>query len=157
MKQRISKAEACERLGKSLTSLDRMISRGELETDLEVQGNRHRVWILMDEEEKPANTLPDTLPITMPKASLIASANAVLELEVVTLNERVKTLEKQVGSLEELETYHRGLLTEKDRQLQEVLASLKSAQTTAQQLSAGLPALQEPTGERKNRRWWPFG
>ena len=146
MKQRISKAEACERLGKSLTSLDRMIQRGELQTDLEVQGNRHRVWILMDEEENPANTLP----ITMPKASLVASANTVLELEVVTLKERVR-------SLEELETYHRGLLTEKDRQLQEILASLKSAQVTAQQLSAGLPALQEPTGERRNRRWWPFG
>ena len=118
-----------------------MISRGELEIDLEPQGNRHRVWIMLDEPVMDTDTLPDNSPE--------ASREDTYASEVVTLRERVK-------SLEELATYHRGQLTEKDRQLQEVLASLGSAQRTAEQFSKAMPALQEPSPEAKSRRWWIF-
>ena len=51
MKQRVTKDEACQRLGKSLATLDRMIKRDEVEIELEPQGSRHRVWVILEDEE----------------------------------------------------------------------------------------------------------
>ena len=51
MKQRVSKVGAERRLNKSRATIDRMISRGELETELEPYGSRHRVWVLLDNPE----------------------------------------------------------------------------------------------------------
>ena len=47
---RVTRNEAAARLKVSKSTLDRMIKRGELATETEQHGQRHTVWILMDDE-----------------------------------------------------------------------------------------------------------
>ena len=47
---RVTRNEATARLKVSKSTLDRMIKRGELVTETEQHGQRHTVWILMDDE-----------------------------------------------------------------------------------------------------------
>ena len=144
MTLRLTKNEACQHLGKSLATIDRMINRGELQTELEEQGRRHRVYILLDQPEQPEAINQDVAA----KASADIPTAVSVDEEVITLREKVK-------GLEELATYHRSQLTEKDRQLQEVLATLATAQRTAEQLCKALPA--PPDGQTATKRkWWSF-
>ena len=47
---KVTRNEAAARLKVSKSTLDRMIKRGELTTETEQHGQRHTVWILMDDE-----------------------------------------------------------------------------------------------------------
>ena len=46
----LTKAEACRELGVSLSTLDRRIATGELETRRKPRGRRHRVYVVMEGE-----------------------------------------------------------------------------------------------------------
>ena len=46
---RVTRKEAASKLNVSKSTLDRMIKRGELETETEQHGHRHTVWVLMDD------------------------------------------------------------------------------------------------------------
>ena len=48
--RRVSKMEAVNSLGVSLSTVERMIKRGELQVEKEDLGSRHRVWILLEQE-----------------------------------------------------------------------------------------------------------
>ena len=47
---KVTRNEAAARLKVSKSTLDRMIKRGELTTETEQHGQRHTVWVLMDDE-----------------------------------------------------------------------------------------------------------
>ena len=49
--RRVSKMEAVNILEVSLSTVERMIKRGELQVEREDLGGKHRIWILLDEEE----------------------------------------------------------------------------------------------------------
>ena len=51
MTLRLSKMEAATRLDVSASTIDRMIQKGELQTEKEPHGSRHRIWVVMDDEE----------------------------------------------------------------------------------------------------------
>ena len=46
---KVTRNEAAARLKLSKSTLDRMIKRGELTTETEQHGQRHTVWVLMDD------------------------------------------------------------------------------------------------------------
>ena len=46
----LTKAEACRELGLSLSTLDRRIAAGDLKTERESHGRRHRVYVVLDDE-----------------------------------------------------------------------------------------------------------
>ena len=50
MTQRVTKLEAAAILDVSASTIDRMIKRGELGTETEPHGSRHKVWVLMDHD-----------------------------------------------------------------------------------------------------------
>ena len=100
---RLSKMEAATRLGVSLSTIDRMIQRGELQTHKEAHGSRHRLWVLLDDTQHHA---PETSDVSPPA------------IEVVILRERVR-------HLEELADFHRQLLKDADWRYQQAMDTFK--------------------------------
>ena len=157
MMQRMTKIEAATRLDVSQSTVDRMIRRGELQIEKELCGSRHRVWVLIDDDERDptADESPDTSN-TSPNNSHDASGDglpdgtdASAEVELAVLRERLK-------SLEELADYHRGLLKDSERRYQQAMEQLGVSQKNMEALTRALPAA-HPEGDTAPRwPWWPF-
>ena len=150
MKQRVSKADAERLLNKSRATIDRMISRGELETELEPHGSRHRVWVLLDNPEVSDEPLPEVSKEASHENSKIA--------EDATQRERMK-------GLEELVSYYKQQLSDSEWRYQQLLENLSSSQRTVEAFARALPepqatatqgAQEESEQGKQVRRWWPF-
>ena len=48
MKQRLSKVEASQELGVSISTIDRMIRRGDLQIEREGTKSNDRVWVILE-------------------------------------------------------------------------------------------------------------
>ena len=133
MTTKVTRLEASRVLGISPSTVDRRIERGEIQVEKEPHGSRNRIWVVLEDDvgETPGEVSPERSPG--------ASRESHLE-EVITLRERVK-------SLEELEKYHRDQLVEKDRLVQELMG-------TVNRLAGALPAPVPVATER--RSWWPW-
>ena len=129
MKQRLSKQQASEQLGVSLSTIDRMIRRKDLQVEHDRSNGHTRVWVLLDEEQ--VGLSGDTSPDVSDDKSRDA------ELEV--LRERVR-------SAEQLAEYRAELLREGELRFHELLQ-------TVENLTRALPAAPVP---KEKRRWWPF-
>ena len=157
MAQRLTKMEAAARLEVSQSTIDRMIQRGDLQVQKERHGNRHRIWVLVDdsspdmpgEESREAST--DVLDSSTDSLvhSPLERVDMSETLELTVLRERVK-------NLEELVEHHRGLLKDSEWRYQQLLEQLSSNQRTVESLTRALPAGDSGTSGQR-RRWWPFG
>ena len=56
----LTKREACRELRLSLSTLNRRIAAGEVRVRLEPRGQRHRVYVMLDDD--PPNTVETPLP-----------------------------------------------------------------------------------------------
>ena len=147
MKQRVSKADAERLLNKSRATIDRMIIRGELETEQEPHGSRHRVWVLLDNPEESAEALPEV--------SREASHETSLKIEDATQKERIKGLEQMVS-------YYQQQLKDSEWRYQQLLENLTSSQRTVEAFTRALPEPQaavtqgppEEAAQSKQARWW---
>ena len=133
MKQRVSKVEAERHLNKSRATIDRMISRGELKTELEPHGSRHRVWVLLDNPEDSREDTQET--------SVESSHETSTKGEDATLRERIK-------GLEELVSYYQQQLKDSEWRYQQLFDTLSSSQRTVESsqrtIEAFARALPEP-------------
>ena len=77
----LTKAEACREFGVSLSTLDRRIASGQLKTRIEPHGQRHRVYILMDDDRVKDKNVETDEPLS--GSSLVA------------VRERIRSLEEQ--------------------------------------------------------------
>ena len=158
MTQRLSKMEAATRLEVSASTIDRMIQKGELQTEKEPHGTRHRIWVVMNDEEtdKSVNSpreASDPSPDDSPDASgeeMSDWSDASGEVEVAVLRERVK-------NLEELADYHRELLRDSEWRYQQAMEQLSASQRTMETLTKSLPAAVDGNNVSPRRNWWPFG
>ena len=67
---RVTRNEAAARLKVSKSTLDRMIKRGEITTETEQHGQRHTVWVLMDDDiEDTAEVSTDNINRHSPEFS----------------------------------------------------------------------------------------
>ena len=82
----LTKAEACQELGISLSTLDRRIASGEIKVKREPRGRRHRVYVVMD--GPPTEGEPDD--------SLIVLALAIALEKILVLQEKVEIVEEQL-------------------------------------------------------------
>ena len=126
VQQRYTRQQAAAHLGVSLTTVDRMIRRGEVQMEREGPGERARVWVLLDEEHLSSSPNAPNAPSREPHG---APRDTELEL-----------LKQQVHHLEELSAYRAQLLHESEVRYHELL----------QQFNRILPAPKE------KRQWWPF-
>ena len=138
---RVTRKEAASRLGVSKSTLDRMIKKGELETETEQHGHRHTVWVLMDDatedisDDSTGNTNGHSPASSEHTGGDTGAENLALQAEV--------------KGLRELVDLYRERLTDADWRYQEVLEQLKT-------MTKALPAPAEPAAPRPRRRWWPF-
>ena len=124
----------------STSTLDRMIKRGELNTETEQHGLRHTVWVLMDE------VIKDTTDVLSGNISEYVSASSE-HTERNTGAENL-ALQAEVKGLRELVDLYRDRLADADWRYHELLEQLKT-------LTIALPAA-EGSAPRAKRRWWPF-
>ena len=137
---RVTRNEAAARLKVSKSTLDRMIKRGELTTETEQHGQRHTVWILMDDEiEDIAEVSTGNTNGHFPEVSEHIGDNIKAEN---------LALQVEVNGLRELVDLYRERLTDADWRYQEVLEQLKT-------ITRALPAPQDAAPKAK-RWWWPF-
>ena len=80
----VTKAEACQELGVSLSTLNRRIAAGDLKTKREPHGRRHRVYVMLDDD--PSSDESDVEPG---------------DTELAAARERIRDLEAQVELLQE--------------------------------------------------------
>ena len=137
---RVSRNEAAARLKVSKSTLDRMIKRGEITTETEQHGQRHTVWVLMDDdiediaEISTGNTNGHFPEVPEHIGDNIKAENLVLQAEV--------------KGLRELVDLYRERLTDSDWRYQELMEQFKT-------MPKALPmAPEEPP--RPKRRWWSF-
>ena len=154
MTQRLSKMEAAVRLDVSASTIDRMIQKGELQTEKEPHGSRHRIWVVMDEEETDKSVYS---PREASEPSSDASSEGRSdgsdtsdEVDLAVLRERVK-------NLEELADYHRELLRDSEWRYQQAMEQLSASQRTMETLTKALPAAVDGNNVSPRRGWWPFG
>lgn len=81
----LTKADACRTLGVSLSTLDRRIASGEILTQREPRGRRHRVYVVLGDHVSEGSD---------------DAARAATVLAVA--HERIRGLEEQVALLREL-------------------------------------------------------
>ena len=137
---KVTRNEAAARLKVSKSTLDRMIKRGELTTEMEQHGQRHTIWILMDDEiEDIAEVSTGNTNGHFPEVS-----------EHIGDETRAENLALQAEAkgLRELVDLYRERLTDSDWRYQELMEQFKT-------MTKALPmAREEPP--RPKRRWWPF-
>ena len=148
MAQKLTKLEAAARLEVSQSTIDRMIQRGDLQVQKERHGNRHRIWVVLDESREASTGVFDSSP-NESGHSPPERVDMSETLELTVLRERVK-------NLEELVEHHRGLLKDSEWRYQQLFEQLRSNQRTVEALTRALPAGANGTLSQR-RRWWRFG
>lgn len=148
MAQKLTKLEAAARFEVSQSTIDRMIQRGDLQVQKERHGNRHRIWVVLDESREASTGVFDSSP-NESGHSPPERVDMSETLELTVLRERVK-------NLEELVEHHRGLLKDSEWRYQQLLEQLSSNQRTVESLTRALPAGDNGTLSQR-RRWWRFG
>ena len=147
--KRLSKLEAAKALEVSPTTVDRMIGRGELQTEQEPRGSWYKVWILLPEDEHGSSR--DSSKDSPGGEPLSATDRSEVE-ELISLRLQVKNL----GEL----TDYRGELLNQAGQREQLLmdqltASQKNLASVTLALNPGHTPVERPV-ERPRRSWWPW-
>ena len=119
-----------------------MIKRGELTTETEQHGQRHTVWVLMDDEiEDIAEVSTGNTNGHFPEVSEHIGDNIKAEN---------LALQVEVNGLREMVDLYRERLTDSDWRYQELMEQFKT-------MTKALPmATEQPADSRPKRWWWPF-
>ena len=125
--RRVTKAQACQELGVSLSTLDRWIAAGEVQVEREKHGKRHRVYVVLNA------AMPDTSGDAADGGS--ARSNASGDSALALAEERVR-------HLEDLVDYLKAQLDLEQHRNAELVADLRSGRLV-------LPAAQ-------GHAWWRF-
>ena len=171
--QRVTRQEAATRLHVSEATIDRMVKRGDLHTEHEPQGNRYRVWVLLDEDTvtRPADNGLYTGDETVDMAADTPADRAETSEEtgangVYTNGDALAILRNENDRLRELADYRDNLLKDSEWRYHELLQQLTLSQESNLALIRSLPAaLTETappetappdTAPGRRRGWWPF-
>ena len=89
--RRLSKLDAAKELEVSPTTIDRMIARGELQTEQEARGSRYKVWVLLPEDEHGSS---GNSPSGNPGGEPLSATDSSEAEELIRLRLQVKNLEQ---------------------------------------------------------------
>ena len=145
MVTRFTRQDAARQLKISITTLDRRLARGELETVKEPFGSRERVYVLLEDSSHVSPTGN-------------GAGNGAGSTTDHTDHSHLAVLQTQVKAMEELADYHRAQLTEADRRQQMLLTNLHSAHQIIEALTRVLPAPEMALTTQKRPwawlTWW---
>ena len=139
---RVTRKEAAAKLNVSKSTLDRMIKKGELDTETEQHGHRHTVWVLVDDViEDTAEVSTGNTNGHFPEASEHTKDDTGAEN---------LALQVEVKGLRDLVDLYRERLTDADWRYQELMEQFKTMTKALPMAPAG------PAAPRPKRWWWPF-
>ena len=146
--RRVSKMEAMNILGVSLSTVERMIHRGDLQVEREELGGKRRVWILLKEPDAEHAEPSGDKSTDMPTEHSPDMAPGSL-----TMSERDEliTLRVQVTGLQDLSDFRAEQLKESELRFHQLIQQLEL-------LTRALPAPpsdRRPTAESR-WSWWPW-
>ena len=141
--RRVTKTEAMQELGVSLSTLDRMIRRGDVEVERERHGRRDRVYVMLDGDE--SDLVNDTVTTSNGSAGASAHGSSTSPADV-SVDFDLANAQARVVSLEEMVTWYKDRLTMSDERYHELHL----------QLIRALPAPAAPPTEKNGRSWWRF-
>ena len=143
--RRLSKLEAAKELEVSPTTIDRMIARGEIQTEQEARGTRYKVWVLLpeDENDSPRDSSGDT-----PGGEQLSATDKSEVEELIRLRLQVK-------NLEDLSNYRNELLNQAGQREQLLMDQLTASQKNLASVTLALNPGHAPV-ERLRRSWWPW-
>ena len=147
--RRLSKLDAATELEVSPTTIDRMIARGELQTEQEARGSRYKVWVLLQEDEHGSSG----------DSSKDSPGGEPLSATDKSEAEELIRLRLQVKNLEDLSNYRNELLNQAGQREQllmdQLTASQKNLASVTLALNPGNTPVERPA-ERPRRSWWPW-
>ena len=147
--RRLSKIDAAKELEVSPTTVDRMIGRGELQTEQEPRGTRYKVWVLLPDDEPEA---PSGSPVEQSEDE--PGDPPSLTMEESHMEELIR-LRLQVKNIEGLATYRAELLNEAGRREQLLLEQLAASHKNLEAVTLALNPGQKPV-EKPRQGWWPW-
>ena len=164
---RVTRKDAAACLGVSEATVDRMIKRGELQTEREPQGSRYKVWVLLDNIERisgdnsaesdvykdDSSAEKSVYTMRTPAESNVQSR----EDGIYSGEDELTALRTENRSLRELADYHREQLRDAEWRYRELMEQLKLSQENVATLTKALPAAVDGTTPSPRRSWWPFG
>ena len=149
---RLSRKDAAARLDVSMSTIDRMVKKGQLRTQTDQHGQNHTVWILMDDEE-PDDGADRTAYAAEHTPEYAALANELQsddgEHAETDIQVELATLRTENTGLLALVDLYKDRLADADWRYQELLAHVRA-------ITPALAASPASEPERKKRRWWPF-
>ena len=170
-KRRYSRIAAAEHLRVSISTIRRMIERGELDTERDGPRSNGKVWVLLDDHlgnpdgvppessGTPGNPLtvssdPATSPNGVPD-SPVGMPGGVPDLatEVVLLRQQVQHMEERVKDLEQLSQERADRLKESEWRYHELV---KQVTSTMEHVTKALPPANGVQKKATKRAWWPF-
>ena len=128
MVQRITKEQAMVSMGISSSTLERRIKSGEVQVEVDHEGGRRKVWVLVNDDQV------DVLP------------NSHSGNQQGTDDTQVAVMQVQLDNALALADYRAELLKESEIRFHELLQQMNT-------LTRALPA---PPPERPRRSWWPW-
>ena len=139
--RRVTKTEAMQELGVSLSTLDRMIRRHDVAVERERHGRRDRVYVMLDGDE--SDMVNDAVTTSNGSAGASANGSSTSPADV-SVDVDLAVAQARVVSLEELVTWYKDRLTMSDERYHELHL----------QLIRALPAPADPQAEKNGRPWW---
>ena len=130
--RRLSKLDAAKELEVSPTTIDRMIGRGELQTEQEPRGSRYKVWVILPDGEPGS---PSEEPRDSPGGQ--SGDGPLPTMDESTMEELIR-LRLQVKNIEDLATYRAELLNEAGRREQLILEQLAASQRNLEAVTLAL-------------------
>ena len=139
--RRVTKAAAMQELGVSLSTLDRMIRRGDVEVERERHGRRDRVYVMLDGDD--SDMVDDAVIASNESESTSVNASSGSAADV-SAQSALSIAQARIASLEELVKWH---------QERHALADARYHELNLQ-LTRALPAPAGPPTEKNGRSWW---
>ena len=139
--RRVNKMDAVNILGVSLSTVERMVKRGDLQIEKEDLGGRHRIWVLLDEQE-------DELSVDQP-----AGYSAGMPGDELNRSEREElvALRVQVKGLQDLSDFRAEQLKESELRFQQIIQQME---LLTRALPAPPPEQRATAGDRWGWRPW---
>ena len=144
--RRLSKLEAAKELEVSPTTVDRMIARGELQTEQEPRGSRYKVWVM----------IPEDVPGSPGELLGGQSGGDQLSATDTSEVEELISLRLQGNSFLELAKYRGDLLNETGKREKMLLDQLAASQKNLEAVTLALNPGHGPVEKTQRRSWWPW-
>ena len=128
MVQRVTKEQAMVSMGISSSTLERRIKSGEVQVEVDHEGGRRKVWVLVDDDQ-----------VDVPTGSHPGNQQGNDDTQMAVM-------QVQLDNALALADYRAELLKESETRFHELLQQMNT-------LTRALPA---PPMEQARRSWWPW-